>query len=304
MNNVKLLPSLLIFAEVASKGSYTHAAKNLGMSKSAVSQHISRLEAAVGTQLLSRNTRAIALTANGAKLLLRSELLKDQVNLAFQEINNVEQEPSGIFSVTSAHLLEKNVITPALSQLCKEFPKIQVKVNISDEPLDLINENLDVAIFSGDLKDSNYRALPIGKTSEIFCATPAYIQQHGSPKTIEDLADHYWISTSWQKTPLNIYRHSDNKNINPFKQKITLQRFAESNNFTCAMSMAKQNMGYILLPEISSRSLINSGLMVHIMKGFHGRTWPFYFVHPFQGEKPIHVSRFYQLVQYYFTKIA
>ena len=131
MNNVKLLPSLLIFAEVAQRGSFTDAAQHLGMSKSAVSQHISRLEEQIGVQLLSRNTRGMALTAYGTKLLSRSELLKDQVALAFQELDSAEQTPSGLFSVTFPHLLEKDVVTPALAQLCKEFPRIEIKVLIT-----------------------------------------------------------------------------------------------------------------------------------------------------------------------------
>lgn len=304
MNNVKLLPSLLIFAEVAQRGSFTRAANHLNMSKSAVSQHISRLEEQIGAQLLSRNTRGMTLTANGTKLLSRSELLKDQVDLAFQEISNVEKEPSGLFTISSPHLLEKDVITPALGQLCKEFPKIQIKVLITDERLDLITDKLAVSIFAGEMRDSNYRALPVGKTQEMFCASPSYIQQFGTPETLEELIKHRWISASWQKPTLSISENTlgsegNNKYEN---QVVTLQRFAESNSLTCPMSMALQDMGYVLLPSIASQSLITQGKMVQIMKKFHGQVWPFYFIHPFQAEKPIHITRFYQLVKHYFDK--
>lgn len=303
MNNVKLLPSLLIFAEVAKRGSFTGAANHLNMSKSAVSQHISRLEEQIGTQLLSRNTRGMTLTTNGAKLLSRSELLKDQVDLAFQEISNVEQEPSGLFTISSPHLLEKDVITPALGQLCKEFPKLNIKILITDERLDLINDKLDVAIFAGEMRDSNYRALPIGKTREIFCASPSYIQQFGAPKTLDELTKHRWVCASWQSESLSISNNSadleDNKQLT---NHITLQRFAESNSLTSPMSMALHDMGYVLLPSIASQSLIAQGKMIQIMESFHGQTWPFYFIHPYQGEKPIHVTRFYQLIKHYFDK--
>jgi molybdate transport repressor ModE-like protein len=304
MNNIKLLPSLLIFAEVAQRGSFTDAAQHLSMSKSAVSQHISRLEEQIGVQLLSRNTRGMALTAYGTKLLSRSELLKDQVELAFQELSSAEQTPSGLFCVTFPHLLEKDVVTPALGQLCKEFPRIEIKVLITDEPLDLINDKLDVAIYGGELRDSNYRALPVGKVSEIFCASPAYIQKFGSPETMEELAQHRWISASWQNILQSVYFNmrslTDVKK--QLKQATLMHRFAESNSLSCVMSMAQQDMGYVLLPEIASQSLIDQGLMVQIMKRFHGEVWPFYFVHPFQGEKPVHVTRFYQLIKHYFAK--
>lgn len=302
MNNVKLLPSLLIFAEVAQRGSFTNAAQHLGMSKSAVSQHISRLEDQVGVQLLSRNTRGMALTTNGARLLSRSELLKDQVDLAFQELSSADQTPSGMFSVTFPHLLEKGVVTPALGQLCKEFPQIEIRVLITDEPLDLINDKLDVAIYGGELSDSGYRALPVGKVSEIFCASPTYVQKFGSPETVAELTQHRWISASWQNALQSIYSNKRGLTSDRPKQTTLMHRFAESNNLSCVMSMAQQDMGYVLLPEIASQSLIGQGLMVQIMKRFHGEIWPFYFVHPFQGEKPIHVTRFYQLIKHYFAK--
>jgi DNA-binding transcriptional LysR family regulator len=304
MNNIKLLPSLLIFAEVAQRGSFTDAAQHLDMSKSAVSQHITRLEEQTGLQLLSRNTRGMALTANGAKLLSRSELLKDQVDLAFQELSSAEQTPSGLFSVTFPHLLEKDVVTPALGQLCKEYPRIDIRVLITDEPLDLINDKLDVALYGGELRDSNYRALPVGKVTEIFCASPGYIQKSGSPETLEELAQHRWISASWQKTSPTVYlcgRSSGGAN-NQLEQAMSLHRFAESNSLSCAISLAQQDMGYVLLPEIASQSLIDQGVMVQIMKRFHGEVWPFYFVHPFQGEKPVHITRFYQLIKHFFAK--
>jgi DNA-binding transcriptional LysR family regulator len=304
MNNIKLLPSLLVFAEVAQRDSFTAAAQHLGMSKSAVSQHISRLEEQIGFQLLSRNTRGMALTANGAKLLSRSELLKDQVELAFQELSSVEQTPSGLFSVTFPHLLEKDVVIPALGQLCKEFTRIEIRVLITDEPLDLINDKLDVAIYGGELRDSNYRALPVGKVSEIFCASPAYIQKFGSPETLEEVTEHRWISASWQNASQSVHcnRRGPGEGKKQLEQTTPLHRFAESNSLSCVMSMAQQDMGYVLLPEIASQSLIDQGLMVQIMKRFHGEVWPFYFVHPFQGEKPVHVTRFYQLIKHYFAR--
>ena len=168
MNSVKLLPSLLIFAEVANKQSFTGAAKHLGMSKSAISQQITRLEKDIGQQLLSRNTRGMSLTAAGKRLLGRCELLRDQVDLALDEINDSKEEPSGVLALTIPHSCEKDIVIPALRQLCLEFPKIQPDLLVTDQPTDLIQNNLDIAIYAGELKDSNYRALPIGTCSEIF----------------------------------------------------------------------------------------------------------------------------------------
>lgn len=118
MNNIRLLPSLLIFAEVAHKQSFTLAAKQFGISKSTISQQVKRLEEQIGQQLLSRHTRGMSLTAAGEKLLARCELLRDQVELAFEELNHSKQAPSGVFALTIPHSCERDIVIPALNQLC------------------------------------------------------------------------------------------------------------------------------------------------------------------------------------------
>ena len=146
MNNIKLLPSLLVFASVANQGSFTKAARQLGMSKSAVSQQVSRLEEVLGAQLLSRNTRGLSVTPLGSKLLLRCELLQDQVDLAFVELSNAERAPAGTFSVTFPHALEKDIAVPAVRQLGQEYPGLEPRLIVTDRRLDLVRDKLDVAI--------------------------------------------------------------------------------------------------------------------------------------------------------------
>lgn len=179
MNTIKLAPLLLIFVEVANKRSFTLAAKKLGLSKSAISQQIKRLEEATGQQLLVRNTRGVILTSVGESLLARSELLREQLSLALTELDCVKDQPAGSFRVSIPPLFDKNVLVPALRQLCIEFPLIKPEIIVTARWQDLIEHSLDAAIFGGNLKDCNYRALSIGKVTEIFCASPGYLKQYG-----------------------------------------------------------------------------------------------------------------------------
>jgi len=298
MNNIKRLPALLIFAEVAKQQSFTLAAKQMGMSKSAISQQLKRLEDDIGQQLLSRHTRGMSLTAAGEKLLGRCELLRDQVELVIEELDSSRETPTGTFALTIPHACEKDVVVPALGQLCKEFPLIQPQIHVTDDAQDLIQNNLDVAIYAGELKDSNYRALPMGSASEIFCATPAYVQKHGLPHQLHQLQDHNLIATSWQKSPLAVYsNHELTKKIS-----LDVNFFANTNTLPSALEMARHDMGIVLLPEFTVQSAFASGKLVRVLPEHQGRQWPFYMVHRFQGEKPIHITRFYQLVKHYFAK--
>jgi len=298
MNNIKQLSSLLIFAEVAKKQSFTLAAKQLGISKSAISQQIKRLEQNVGQQLLSRHTRGMSLTSVGKKLLSRCELLRDQVDLAFEELNCNKETPSGTFSLTIPHAFEKEIVIPALNQLCTEFPQIEPQILVTDEVKDLIQNNLDVAIYGGELKDSNYRALPIGTVSEIFCAAPIYVQKYGQLTNTVDLSKHRIIATSWQKNALTIYRN----NTPTEKIFVDLNYFAKTNTLPSALEMTLHSMGVALLPVFVIQSEVSCGRLVRVLPEYQGWQWPFYMVHRFHGEKPIHITRFYQLVKHFFSK--
>ncbi|WP_204369132.1 LysR family transcriptional regulator [Methylocucumis oryzae] len=168
MNNIRHLNKLMVFAAVAQKGSFTQAAQLLGITKSAASQHIRQLESAMGIRVLNRSTRGVSLTALGEKLLLRCQLLEDHVEQVFAEITNASGDPQGRFAVTFPHSLEMGVVLPALEQLCNEYPRLEPVLIASDNTLDLIANQLDVALHVGALPDSGYRAIPVGTMTEIF----------------------------------------------------------------------------------------------------------------------------------------
>ncbi len=298
MDNLKQLSRLMVFAEVVKQASFTGAAKQLGISKSAVSQKIKALEADMDIRILNRTTRGVSTTALGNKLLSRCQVLKDQVDLLFKDIANAEENPRGRFAVTLPHSLECNVVMPAIEQLCLEYPGIEPEIIVSDSSLDLVENNLDVAIHAGELPDSSYRALPIGTITEIFCASPLYLNKNITPIKLTDLAQLKWISTSWQKQKMPVYDITTKEKII-----IELNQFSKVNNFPSALSMSLRHLGIVLLPDNVAKPLIKSGDLVHIMPQFTGPIWPLHAVHAYQREKPMHLTRFHQLVCNYFNDL-
>lgn len=287
-----------MFAEVAKKQSFTGAAKTLGMSKSAVSQQLKKLEQHIGQQLLSRNTRGMSLTEAGAKILGRSELLQDQVDLALQEISATKETPSGRFAITIPHSFERDIAIPALNQLCIEFPLIVPHILVTDKAKDLVAENLDIAIYGGELKDSNYRAMPIGSAFEIICASPTYVANNGPIESLDKLSTLKWIPAPWQNELITLYQAKQlAKGIS-----INVDLRARSNTLPSTIEMVCHQMGIALLPEFVLQEPLSSGQLIRILPEYQGKQWPFYFVHRFQREKPIHVTRFYQLVKHFFNK--
>ena len=296
MDKLKQLSRLMVFAEVAHQGSFTGAAKQLGITKSAVSQQIKSLEADMDIRILNRTTRGVSTTALGQKLLSRCQILKDQVDLVLKDIANAEENPKGRFAITLPHALESNVVMPAIEQLCIEYPGIEPELIVTDNSLDLVENNLDVAIHAGELPDSSYRALPIGTLTEIFCASPLYLNKHITPKKLVDLTQLKWISTSWQKQKMPVYDI-----LSKEKTMIELAPFSKVNTFPSALAMALRHLGMVLLPDNVAKPLIKSGELVHIMDQFTGPLWPLHTMHAYQREKPVHLTRFHQLVCIYFN---
>lgn len=298
MNNLKQLPRLMIFTIVAQKKSFTKAAKHLQISKSAVSQQVGLLEKQLGVRLLNRTTRELSLTAIGSTLLSHCIVLQDQLSLVFNDIAEAGVKPQGRFAVTYPHSLESTVILPAIEQLCKEYPNLEPVLIADDTSLDLVENQLDLAIHIGELPDSSYRALPIGSLTELFCATPAYLNNNGDISSIEKLSQHPWIATSWQKANTKVSLTGNGK-----KQTIVLNEFAKANTLPAAIGMVLRNLGVALLPDIVAKPLFQSGALVHLVKDVVGPEWPVYAVHAYQHEKPIHITRFHQLICRSFEEI-
>jgi len=132
----------MVFTIVAKKRSFTGAAQYLGLSKSAVSQHVTVLEKELGVRLLNRTTREISLTAIGATLLERCIVLQDQLSLAFNDLDEARDNPRGRFAVTYPHSLESAVILPAIEQLSKEFPNLEPCLFVDDASLEICTKTL------------------------------------------------------------------------------------------------------------------------------------------------------------------
>lgn len=296
MDNIKQLSRLMIFAEIVKQSSFTGAAKQLGITKSAVSQQIKSLEEEMNIRLLNRTTRGVSTTALGQKLLSRCQILKDQVDLVFKDIESAEENPQGRFAITLPHALENNVVMPAVEQLCVEYPDLEPELIVSDSSLDLVEHNIDVAIHAGDLPNSSYRALPVGTITEMFCASPLFLSKNIIPKNLIDLEQLKWISTSWQKHKMAVYNLASNE-----KTMIELNQFSKVNNFPSALAMALRHLGMVLLPDNIARPLIKSGELIHVMDKFTGPLWPLHTMHAYSKEKPVHLTRFHQLVCNYFN---
>ncbi|WP_271895978.1 LysR family transcriptional regulator [Candidatus Phyllobacterium onerii] len=186
------------FVAVARLGSFTRAAGELGVTKSAAARAVSRLEVRLGAKLLHRTTRRLTLTADGEIWLAHCVAVLAELDRGAESLTMARSEPSGRLRIDLPSAFGRLYMMPLLIDLAKQYPALMLSVSFTDRRVDLIAEGIDLAVRIGVLDDSpDLVARPLGVQQLVICGTPAYLEEHGSPGSAEDLAKHDCI-TGWR----------------------------------------------------------------------------------------------------------
>lgn len=187
------LEELLAFTSVIDSGSITAAAEHLEQTVSGISRALGRLETKLGTTLLRRTTRKLELTEEGAVFLAHAREILAAVESAEYQMTIRHQRPAGRLRVNAASPFMLHVVVPMVADFREQFPDIELELHSSDNIIDLIEQRTDVALRIGRLKDSTLHARPLGSYRLRVLASPAYLQTHGRPRKVADLARHSLI---------------------------------------------------------------------------------------------------------------
>ena len=182
--------SLMAFAEAARRSSFAGAARELGLTASAVAKSIARLESDLGVRLFHRTTRKVALTGDGRTLFARCERIVSEMEALHDEAAGVRAEPGGTLRINVPVTIGRRLVVPALARMVRKHPAIAVEAFFTDRYADLAGEGLDAAVRIGALRDSALIARPIGRQRMIVCASPAYLARRGTPRKPADLEAH------------------------------------------------------------------------------------------------------------------
>ncbi|WP_263141509.1 LysR family transcriptional regulator [Pseudomonas sp. RIT-PI-AD] len=194
---------LYVFVAVVEYKSFTAAAEALGLSKSLLSEQLARLEANLGTQLLTRTTRRMALTDSGAVLFDVARRLLGELDGALVDVRNRHDEPSGHLRITAPLDFAKWHISEVAAAFIKRFPKIQVEMIGDDQVIDLVGQRIDLAVRVGWPKDSGLHANKLASFEQTLVAAPEYFRDHPRPRSPQDLAECEWIAHTRLATPWN-----------------------------------------------------------------------------------------------------
>ena len=189
------------FAAVAQEGSFTAAAERLGCSVRLVSKHVARLEARLATRLLNRTTRSVSLTDIGAAYLERCRSLLVEFDELEAVVLEKQTELSGPIRLTAPTGFGTNRLVSVLDDFLTRHPGIRVEVRLTDVPVALVEEGLDLAIRIGPPRDSSLMARRLSPMPMVLCATAAYLETHGRPRHPQELASHHCLIDLNQQEP-------------------------------------------------------------------------------------------------------
>lgn len=258
------------FVAVAKGGSFTRGAEMLGTSLTHVSRAVMALEQRLQVQLLHRTTRVVKLTDTGRTFLEHCLRLIEDRDDALAIITD-RSEPQGQLRITCSMAMGEQVLAPIMRGFALQHPKISMVIDLTNRLVDLVGEGYDLAIRTGDLRDSRLISTRIASRAFITCAAPAYLDRNGTPQTVEDLAAHECLigtSTSWH-----------------FKNGDEAIQMRPSGRFRCnsghaVLEACLAGMGICQLPEFYVHRHVRSGALCPLLPGWQADEEPIWAVYP------------------------
>jgi DNA-binding transcriptional LysR family regulator len=270
------LTEMEAFVTIVDQGGFTDAARKLGVSKSAVSKHISALEARLGARLLNRTTRRISPTEIGLAYYDRAKTVLSSASEADEMVSAMQTSPRGELRVSAPVSFGTTHLAPATADFLTMFPDVSVNMVFDDRFVELVAEGFDMAIRIGHLADSSLRARKLAEARIFMLASPGYLDRAGVPKRPEDLAEH------------SLLHYSNMSNGNAWKVRLKsgeermirgTGRFT-ANNGEALMKAAEAGVGIVVIPSFIAAKALAAGTVVPVMPEIELDRLGIYAVHP------------------------
>lgn len=254
------------FVRVVESGGFSTAARALGMTPSAVSKLVTRLEARLGAQLFRRTTRKLSLTQEGETFYRHGARIVADLAEAERAVTELGAVARGTIRVNAATNFGHHQIEPILGEFLVRYPEMRVDLTLSDSFVNLVEEEIDVAIRAGHLTDSSLMARKLCEFGRMIVATPDYLARHGTPRKPEDLTNHNCLLIGRQQPHLNNW---------PFDtpegklQTINVNGNVTANNGETIVQLALRGVGIARLAEFAVGPAIRRGMLVSLLADQH-----------------------------------
>lgn len=292
MQEVTNLNRLVYFAAVIDAGSFTRAAEHLGITKAVVSQQVARLEQDVGTTLLMRTTRRLQPTEAGRIFHARCVAILRETEDAFNELAAARTDPKGLLRVTAPYDYGTSVVVPIVAAFTTRYPDCTVELNLSDKPVDLIADNMDLAIRVGWLVDSSLQARRIGAFRQLLVGSPQFAEQVSLLRDPTELPALPFVANSALRESLEwVFTHK-NREI----RTVQLKAGIAINTTPAVMEAVKHGGGLSVLPDFLAAADMANGSLLHVLPEWHLPSGGIYTVYPAARFRPLKVTAFVDML--------
>ena len=258
------LGSLDLFVRAGEARSFTAAGQQLGISASAVSKAIARLEERLGVRLFHRSTRTISLTSEGALFLERCRRILCEVELAEAELLQTQSAPHGKLRISLPSL--GTLFMPKLAAFQRCYPAVALDIDCSDRLVDVIEEGFDAVIRTGEPGDSRLMARTLGAYRRVIVGAPSYFQRAGLPQQAEDLVNHACLLYRYPTTgKMDLWPLS--RNGQPLC--MDLPGSMVTNSLDPQICFAEQGLGIACVPDIAVRRQLDEGRLVTVLDEYN-----------------------------------
>lgn len=261
------LPDMAVFARVVDAGSFSAAARQLGVTPSAVSRQVARLEGVLRVRLLERTTRKLRLTQAGTAVFSRCQDMVAAAREVLALSDTHTATPRGLVRVSMPKAIGRLVVHPLMPSFLRQYPEVDVQLVITDRTVDLFEEAIDLAIRITDEPPPGLAGRPLLRIRHLICASPSYLAEHGTPLHPRDLAQHSCIYLGENEFDRHWrFRHAGEE----VRVKVS-GRYA-ANHSEVRLEGALQSMGIASLPEFTARAALAAGELLPVLMDWEHAT--------------------------------
>ncbi|CAN7269593.1 LysR substrate-binding domain-containing protein [Pseudoduganella sp. LjRoot289] len=271
---------LSFIVALASSGSLSAAAREMGITTSAVSKRLAHIESRIGVPLVNRTTRRMSLTAEGDVLLEHARRILGEIDDLDQLLSKSRGTPKGQLRVSATLGFGRLHIAPAISKYVLRYPEVDVQLQLSVDPPALTDDQFDVCIRFGAPADARVIAKRLAPNRRLLCASPRYLAQHGEPKTPGELRRHNCISIRQGDEAYGLWRMFTGRESEHSAEAVKVRGNLTTNDGEIAVNWALDGHGILMRAGWDIERYLNSGRLVEVLPGYRTPDADIYAVYP------------------------
>jgi LysR family transcriptional regulator, transcriptional activator for dmlA len=300
-----ILPADLgFFSTLASAGSLSAAARELGITTPAVSKHLALMESRIGVPLVNRTTRRMSLTPEGELYLAHARRILGEIDGMAQELGVSKATPQGLLRVNATLGFGRSHVAPLISRFVRKYPQVEVQLQLSVNPPAPAEDLFDVCVRFGAPPDSRLIARHIAPNRRLLCAAPAYLARRGIPKVPNDLAKHNCIGIRQGEEAYGVWRLASGRGRSARAEAVKTRGNLATNDGEIAVNWALDGHGILMRAEWDIERHLRTGRLVQVLPQYFTPDADIYAVFPQRHQLSARVRAFVDFLALSFTQQA